>query len=355
MSSGRSATPSGKVMPRSGRACSSPSPTSFARPEALDAESSSRERVGAGKGFPRRGLIQEHAAFRGSLASAGKPGRIPHDGVRSQHAQTGFVGGELFVQALLVRLVAGDSGAGLVEFRLRGVHVAAGVVEIGLRLPQCSCTAPGGDLRVPPIASPERSDCLAHGLDLLQVPPDVIELAHGFGDILERRAIERTQRVGQRFREAPLVRILGQLRLAQLNQGVDQRIIPLGPQSKQPLIHGASIGLGVGEHLAMGADGFDQAVSRQRGLLRRGQPKTRADALFGDEEPRFGTGSAGNRAQAAAQGQCQHPPGAVAPPELHPGVADAALVALAHQQVPLHALAAVPVRLDAGRAQVGIQ
>ncbi len=165
--------------------------------------------LGAGECFPFRSLIHEFAAFDGSIASAGQPVRIPHDGVRSQHAEASFVGRQLFVQALLLRLVTGDAGARLVEFRLCGVDVTTGVVEIGLRLSQGSRAAPGGDLGVAPIAGPERSDRFAHGLDLFQVAPDVSEFAHGFGDILEGGTIERPQRVGQRFRESPFVGILG--------------------------------------------------------------------------------------------------------------------------------------------------
>jgi hypothetical protein len=97
--------------------------------------------------------------------------------VRSQHEQSGFVGRQLFLQALLLRLVTDDPGARLVEFRLRGVDVTARVVEIGLRLPHGSGPAPGGHLGVASIAGPERSDRFAHGLDLFQVTPDVREFA----------------------------------------------------------------------------------------------------------------------------------------------------------------------------------
>ena len=256
---------------------------------------------------------------------------------------------------MLLRLVTDDPGARLVEFRLCSVDVTARIVEIGLRLPQGSCAAPGGHLGVASIAGAERPDRFAHGLDLFQVAPDVGEFAHGFRDILEGGTIEGAKCVGECFREAPLIRVFGQLRLAQLNQRVDQRVIAFGPQMKQLLIHGATINLRGGEYLAMGTNGLDQALPRKRGFLRRGQPQIRADALFGDEEPGFRSVTAGNRAQPAAQGQRQHLPSVVEASELDPRVAGTALVALVHQQIPFHALAAVAVRFDAGSAQVGIQ
>ena len=242
-----------------------------------------------------------------------------------------------------------------VEFRARCIQVAAGIVEIGLRLAQGARAAPRGDLRVAPIAGAKRSNRLAHGLDLRYVAAQIGEFAHGLRHILEGRSIERTQRMRQCVREKSFIGFQRQLRLAQLNQRIDQCVVAFGAEMKQPLVHGATIGLGGREYLASGANGLDQALARQGGLLGRREPQILADALVGHEEPRLRGGTAGDRAQAAAQGQRQDLPRTVEAPELEPRVANAAFVALVHQEIPIHALAAIAIRFHTRSVQVGIQ
>ena len=225
-----------------------------------------------GRGFAPRRFIGESATLDGAVASAGEASGIAHDGVGAQHVQAGLVGRELFIQVLLQGLVAADAGTRFVQCRLRRIDVAARIVEIGLRLAQGACATSSGDLRIAPIAGAEGSDRFAHGLDFRQIATQIGEFAHGFGHILEGRTIERTQRMGQGIGKTPLIRILGQLRLTQLDQGVDQRVVALGPEPKQLLVHGSTVGLGARKHLAMRADGLDQALARQRGFLRGREP-----------------------------------------------------------------------------------
>ncbi len=77
----------------------------------------------------------------------------------------------------------------------------------------------------------------------------------------------------------------------------------------------------------------------------------------GDEEPVPGDAPAGHRLQAATERAVRGRPVLVDPAELQPGVAEpfGVRVLAAEQQVPLHALLRVGVRLDPVRRQVAVQ
>jgi hypothetical protein len=93
--------------------------------------------------------------------------------------------------------------------------------------------------------------------------------------------------------------------------------------------------------------GFLQPLAGEDAARRAGEPQVFADAaLFEDEVPRINLCPRSDRRESAAQGQIIGLAVVGKPPELDPGIADAA-VELAEQQVLGHLLAGVAIGLDA--------
>ena len=235
------------------------------------------------------------------------------------------------------------------------MQVAAGVVELCLGLAQHPRTAACRDLGVAPITPAEGHHRLTHGIEFLEFPSEIFELAHGFSHILQCGAIERGQGIGQGIGEALFVGLLGKLRLAELDQRVDQRRVTLRAEAEQPFVDRTAIVPCRAEHLSPRADRLGKPLARKDGTFGRGEPQVDADALICDEEPRLHAAAARHCAQPAAQRECLQLAATVAPAKLDPGVADAPFVAAAHEQVPVHALVAVAVRLDPRGAQIRIK
>src|SRR5512146_397069 len=104
-----------------------------------------------------------------------------------------------------------------------------------------------------------------------------------------------------------------------------------------------------------GADGFSEALAGERGTLSGREPEISADTLLRHEVPGIDAALAGHGAQAATERQRLRLAGLHEPPELDPGVADAPLVAAAHEEIPFHALVAVAIGLHPSGSQIGVE
>ena len=72
---------------------------------------------------------------------------------------------------------------------------------------------------------------------VLEREPIFFQAAHGLGHLRDNRLRYRWQRVAQRIRQPPFIQLARQLRLAQLNQQIDQCLVTILPQSKHPAVH----------------------------------------------------------------------------------------------------------------------
>jgi len=194
--------------------------------------------------------------------------------------------------------------------------------------------------------------CLLQGV---QVQALLLQVVEGRGDVAEHRLIDRGERLRERRGQAVRVRPLRELRLAELDQEVDERVVPRRAEVEQVLIHSSPVRRRVDEHLTVSADRLGQAVSGERRPARADQPEVLAHPLRGDEEPVRGDAATGDRFDPAAQGEVPRLAVLAHPAQLQPRVPEPLVVAVSHQEVPLHPLAAVPVGLDPVRRQVSIQ
>ena len=65
----------------------------------------------------------------------------------------------------------------------------------------------------------------------------LVQAAERLGDVGDHGLVQRRQRLGERRGQRLLAGPLGQLRLAQLDQEVDQRLVALLAQPEQRLVH----------------------------------------------------------------------------------------------------------------------
>ncbi len=175
------------------------------------------------------------------------------------------------------------------------------------------------------------------------------------GHIGQQRLVERGQRAGERRREPAFVGALGELRRADFDQEVDERAVARLAQAKQPLIERAAVLARTAVDAPARADRLLEPVGRQSGAGGVDQPEVLADALVGHEVPVRGDAAAADRLQAAAD----RAPGLAGlghASELEPGVAEPFRVRVlaAEQQVPLHPLARIGVRLDPVGGEVAV-
>lgn len=228
---------------------------------------------------------------------------------------------------------------------------AACIVELGLCLAQTACLPPALRAGIDPVALLEAIDGLGQHLIFFQLAMIFLQLAQRLGYVAEQLGRERRQRLGQRIRQGGLIGLPRQLRLAQLNEGIHQRVVAFAAQVKQPLVDGAAVvGRGI-EYLAPAIERFAQALLGQDDALGARQPQILIDArsafgIFQHEEPavHMGTRSGGREAGTERKIAWRAVVGDAS--ELDPGITDAPVVAV-HQQVPGHLLAAVAIRLDA--------
>src|SRR3990167_142851 len=165
------------------------------------------------------------------------------------------------------------------------------------------------------------------------------------------------------MRQPCFVRLFRQLRLAQLDQGVHQRFIALGPYLEQAFIDRAAVAVGGLENLAstLSFNRFAQALPGKDHLLLIGEPDILANAgigtvwpTFKDEKPTVYLRFAHRSRQAGTQGEVVRNPICGPATKFDPGVANASLIGT-HQQVPGHFFAVVTIGLNARWPQLGIE
>ena len=281
--------------------------------------------------------------------------------------------GRMKLQGFVARSRAGEVDLGLVasrpgaffllsrrfEMRLRFAPCPAGIVEVRLRLAEDTRLPAALRSRIDPIALLEPVDGLRQGLELLELATILFQLTERLGDVGEQFRGKRRQGLGQRIRESGLIGFARQLWLAKLDQRVHQRVVAPGAEMQQPLVHGAAVVLGRVEDLAAALEKIAQPFLGQHHTLRAGQPDVAVDArgtlaVLDDEEPAVYLRSAGRRRKAGAEGEVVRGAIGGAAAKLDPGIAHAPGIAV-HQQVPGHPLAAVAVRLDARRFELGVE
>ena len=315
----------------------------------------------AGLGQRGDGHLQGGGA-RGSLAiGAFQPVGVLHRRVGQQGVDAGALvqQGQLGAAQRGLRLGLLQRGGLLAhEAVLAG---PAGAVELGLGLAHGARLAPALHAGIGPVALVEAAHRSGHGLVGFELAAVFLQLAQGLGHVVQQLGGQRRQGLGQRIRQRAFVGLLRQLRCAQLDQGVHQRVVAPGPQLEQALIDGAAVGLAGVEDLAQARQRLAQPLLAQHLALRVGQPPVLIQALgpalrriVEHKEPALDLRP--RRAGRQAGAQCQVVRRAVVgqAAELDPGIADTAVVA-AHQQVPGHALASVAVGLDARGQQPGVE
>ena len=300
------------------------------------------------------GLFRRHgrAALVGVRFSAFEPVGVLIDGVG--------------LQRLLARALRRQGALGLVkriarpsfgcrcglERALRLVALLAGVVEIGLGLPQLTRLAAAQHAGVDAIALVEALDRFGEALEFIELAAVFLQLVQGFGHVGQEFLRQRRQRLGQRMREAGFVGFFRQLRRAQLDQGVHQGVVARRSEVEQALVHGTPIGACRVEHLAATFDGLAQALTREHDALVVGEPEVAADAWaaaivhFEHEEPAIDLRARRHRRKPRAQGEVPRRAVFGHAAELDPGIADAPRITV-HQQIPRHLLAGIAVGLDA--------
>ena len=183
----------------------------------------------------------------------------------------------------------------------------------------------------------------------------LLQVVKGGRDVRNHGLVERSQRLAERSGQASLVRPLGKLWLAELDEQADQRVIAFGAEMEQVLVQDPAVLLGPLGYLAAGAYGLGKPVPSQSGAAAADEEQVLAQALRGDEEPAVGNAPALRRAQPAACRQVQALPIFGHPAEFQPGVAQPLVVLPAEQKVPFHLLLAVPVRLDSAGGQISVK
>ncbi len=181
-----------------------------------------------------------------------------------------------------------------------------------------------------------------------------LKIAEGVRHVVEHGLIQRRQRLGQGRGQGLLVRAFGQLRLAQLDQQIEQGLVAMGTESKEQRIDPGAVLGGADVQFAPIAQRVEEPVSGQGTAVAVHQHQIAAHALGGDEEPALRCTTPGDRAHAAAQGaelRCA----LIVPAEFHPDVSQALLILTAEQEVPFHALAGIAVRLNARGDELPVQ
>ena len=147
---------------------------------------------------------------------------------------------------------------------LRVGEIAADAVEVGLCLAwQRSATATG-DPRVVAVGVEVSVGGIARLDHRGKRVAVLLQPAEGLRDIGDQRLVERRQRPGERIGERALVRALGELRRANLDQQVEQRAVALLAEAEQRLVDRAPVGAGGAVHHAAGAKGLLQPLAGQR-------------------------------------------------------------------------------------------
>lgn len=247
-------------------------------------------RPGGRVGTPRRLLL-------GGLESV----RILVDRVGLQGFPTAAFGRQraLGLRLAVQRIRFGPAGE--LQPVLRLVARLARVLELGLRLAQLSRLAPRQHPGVDAVALLETLDGACQARQLVELAAIFLELVEGLGHVRQQFLWQRRQRLGQRMRQARLVRLFRELRLTKLDQGVHQRVVAAWPEAKEPLVDGAAVAGGRFEHLAASDDCLAKFFTAAYQALFVREPEIQADPrpaaayrVIEQEKPAFDLGSRGH-------------------------------------------------------------
>ncbi len=191
----------------------------------------------------------------------------------------------------------------------------------------------------------EASDVLAGLAQAVQFAALLLQVVKGRADVTEHCLVHGGERLRQRPRQALGIGALGQLRLAQLNQQRDQRIVALAAELEQLLVDSTAVLLGSLSELAPRTDRLGEPVTAQGGAGVTDQEEVLPDPLGGEEVPSVGDAPPVDGFEGAPDSEVGGRAVGGQPGELQPGVAQALVVPAAEQEVPLHPLAGVAVGL----------
>ena len=333
----------------------------------------------AARGFgPACGFVGAHPPF---LHLGGQPVTVPLPDARrlvpasrlAKHLlePLGVPHRRVLLQRFAPRLELGPPLLELVQFALcrpqlrvrRGERLLRrGQVPAELLVPALRLTWPGRlalsrDHGVPAVMPEE----VVRGLPGLgqssQRVAFLVQPAKRLGDRRHQARAERRQRFGQRARQQLLVGLLGKLRLPELDQQVDQHVVAVLTEPEQGFVHRPAVVGGPVVHQPVPVDLLAQLLPGERNPARRQQAQVVADPLGRDEEPVACDATAGDGFQPAADSPELGGPVGGAAAELEPRVPDAFRMGMlaAQQQVPLHFLLPVAVRLHPMRCELSIQ
>ncbi len=232
---------------------------------------------------------------------------------------------------------------------------AAGVLVGGVRGAQLPGLAPGCHAGVAGIADAEPVDVVVGVLQRAQFVTLLLQVVEARGGVGEQAGIQRRECLRQCPGEQHRIGALGQLRLPKLDQQVDQSAVAVGAELEQPFVEQAPVVLGGAHDVAAVADRIHEPVAAERGAGGGDQRQVDADPPVGDEEPAVGDAPTRDRLHRDPGGEEELVTGFVDAAELDPRVAEAFGVAAAQEEVPLHPLVLVAVRLDPVRGELAVQ
>ncbi len=263
-----------------------------------------------------------------------------------------------FLGGSLLGLQTRSLGPDPFELRLDLALLTAHPLVLAVRLSHRPRAPPRRDGRVGAVVPQERvgrAEGRAHALD---AEPLLLEAAERLRDVGHDGLVDRRQRLRERGRQRLLVGALGQLGLAELDQEVDERAVPFLPEAEQRLVDGAPVRLPGLVHVARPSrlDRVPQPVLAQDRPRLVHQPKL-SDPLRRREVPGLDDAPPGRGLEPDAERAEVLGPVGVDPSELDPRVARplGVRVCAAEQQVPLHALLRVRIRLHASRVRGSVE
>lgn len=180
------------------------------------------------------------------------------------------------------------------ELILGGAQVAARVLVGGIGQPNTGGVPPRGHLRVAAVELEEVLGRLEGVSGIGDASALLLQRAEGLGDIGDHRLVERREGLGQRSGERTLVGSLRELRLAQLDEQVDEGGIPLLAEAEQRLVDRPAVGLLAGVHVAVAGQRIAQSRVSQHGAVLIHQPQV-ADPTRRGEPPLLDDASTGGR------------------------------------------------------------
>ncbi len=207
---------------------------------------------------------------------------------------------------------------------------------------------------VAPVPLEEVLDALARRAKRVEGRTIGLEAPERLGHVGDDGGRDRRQGLAEGGRQPSLVELTGELRLAQLDEEIDERAVAVLTELEERPVDGPPVRRGRREDLAAIADRLGQALSRQGRAGRALKEERLADSPAGDEQPFAHEPAALDGTESRAQRQVVTGAVLVATTQLEPGVAEPVLV-LAEQQVPLDAFRGIAVGLEAMRRGLAVE